>query len=348
MTNKPIDQRRRDLVGTTVGAITLGALPGVVRAQARRAPLSPAVKVKLGIIRSLYDVGSLIADAKGYFREEGVELELATFPSAADSTQALSIGAIDALASSPSATIFNSRQRGIDMTIVAGAGQHSPGHGVISIVLRKDLVEGKRYRTAADLKGMKLATGVTSASHFLAVEYSRAAGLNEKDVEYVALGFGNLIAAMNNKAVDGGCINEPQATLMIERANGVRIVSSDRMKPNFPFGYLMYGTLLQKKNPDAGRRYMLAYLRGLRDYRLAFGPEKKDTADMIGILKKYDVIVTPAMPSLGLSEDGSPSFEKIGDFLEWHRSNGALRSIPDPKSVFDDSFRQYALAQMKA
>lgn len=341
-----INKDRRDLVGAA-GLSAFAGLTGISQAQTRRSPLSPPVKVKLGIIRALYDVGSLIADAKGYFREEGLDIEIVIFPSAADSTQALSIGAIDVLASSPSATIFNSRQRDIDMTIVAGAGQHSPGHGVVSIVLRKDLLDSKRYQSAADLKGMKLATGVTSASHFLAVEYSTAAGLKEKEVEYVALGFGNLIVAMNNKAIDGGCINEPQATLMIERANGVRIATSDNIKPNFPFGYLMYGGLLAKKNTDAGRRYMVAYLRGLRDYRLAFGPDKKDTNDIIGILKKYELIISPNMPSLGLSEDGSPSFQRIEHFLEWHRANGAIRTMPDPKSVFDDSFRQYAVTQIK-
>ena len=89
-----------------------------------------------------------------------------------------------------------------------------------------------------------------------------------------------MAAALANKAIDGGSVNEPFATSLIEQAGGVRVASMDKFRPRFPAGYLLYGTSLTKANREAGRRYMIAYLRGLHDYKLAFGPEKKNTADV--------------------------------------------------------------------
>jgi NitT/TauT family transport system substrate-binding protein len=95
-------------------------------------------------------------------------------------------------------------------------------------------------------------------------------------------------------------LNEPFATLLIEQAGGVRVASMDKLKPHFPAGYLLYGTSLTKTNREAGRRYMIAYLRGLHDYKLAFGPEKKNTADVVALLEKYNMNITPETPSMGV------------------------------------------------
>jgi NitT/TauT family transport system substrate-binding protein len=341
--------RRRFLVscaGTALIAGGLEALPARA-AIARRIPLNPPVKLRVGIISALFDSGSLIAYTKGYFRDEGLDVEVVTFPSSAEASQAVGTNQIDVFSGAPNAGLFNARAQGIEVSVVASAGEHSPGHGVISLVLRKDLVDSGRYKTPADLKGMKLATGITQPSEWLTAALAAKAGLGVKDVDFISLGFANTIAAMTNRAVDGGSVNEPFATLLIEQAGGTRIASMDTFKPRFPAGYLLYGTSLTKTNREAGQRFMVGYLRGLRDYKLAFGPEKKNTADVVAILKKYNMIVTPATPSMGVPDDGAPSFAGVGEFAEWLRTIGAIQTLPDVKALVDDSYRQYALAQLK-
>ena len=326
-------------------------LAGMVAVSASvRAETTPAsqVKLRLGIISALFDAGSLIAIEKGYFKEQGLDVEVKTFPGSADSNQALSIGAIDVLASGISVAIFNAKLRNIDMSIVASAGNNTPGHGIISLVLRKDLIESGRYRGPADLKGLKLATGITAPSHWFAAVLAEEAGVNDKDVGFVGLGIANAVAAMNNKAADGGCVNEPFATLLVEKGNGVRIASIDQKFPNFPAGYLIYGQSLTKKNVDAGNRYMIAYLKAMRDYRLAFGPEKRDTAAITAILRKYNIVITPETPSAGIPEDGAPSFVGVSEYLDWQVKSGNIRSKPEIGSLVDDRFRLFALKHMQA
>jgi NitT/TauT family transport system substrate-binding protein len=335
-------ETRRRFMGALAGAAAVAGTAGF-----RSASADPPVKVRLGIISALFDSGSLIASSKGYFREQGLDVEIVVFPSSAEASQAVGIGQIDVFSGAPNAGLFNARSQGIDIRVVAGAGEHSPGHGVISLILRKDLLEGGRYKSAADLKGMKLATGIAQPSEWLAAAMAANAGLGPKDVDFVSLGFANTIAAMSNKAVDGGSVNEPFATLLIEQAGGVRVASMDKFKPRFPAGYLLYGASLTKTNREAGRRYMVAYLRGMRDYKLAFGPEKKNTADVLALLQKYNMVITPATPSMGVPDDVAPSFAGVSDFATWLQQTGSITNMPDIKGLVDDSFRQYALPRLR-
>jgi NitT/TauT family transport system substrate-binding protein len=341
---------RSRFLAVTAGTVIAAGLGGLRPANAAgesRAPLNPPVKIKIGVISALFDSGSLIAYSKGYFREEGLDVDVIVFPSSSEASQAVGIGQIDVFSGAPNAGLFNAQTQGIDVRVVASAGENAPGHGVISLILRKDVVESGRYKTPADLKGMKIATGITQPSEWLSAAMAAGAGLAVTDVDFVSLGFANTIAAMSNKAIEGGSVNEPFATSLIEQAGGVRVASMDKFRPRFPAGYLLYGTSLTKTNREAGRRYMIAYLRGLHDYKLAFGPEKKNTADVVALLKKYNMTITPETPSMGVPDDGAPSFTAVPEFAAWLQQIGAIKAQPDLKGLVDDSYRQYAISRVK-
>jgi NitT/TauT family transport system substrate-binding protein len=343
MTNQFCFERR--IILGAAGALLIAPALGWAQTPARK-PIAPPVKLTVGIIAAMFDAISIIAAEKGYFAEEGLDVEIKAFPGSGEAAQALAIGAIDALASGPNPMIFNSRQRKIDMTIVASAGQHSPGHGSISFVLRRDLVESGRYKTPADLKGMKIASGLAAPSSWFVSELARRSGVGPRDFEIVQLGLPNVVAGLGNKSIDGGCINEPHATQVLKRVNGVRIMSMDQFKPNFPNGYLMFAASLTKKNPEAGRRYLVAYMRALRHYREAFITKTRDSADIVALLKKYNMTVLPDTPMVDLPADGAPSFVAVDELIEWHLKMGNIRARPDLPSLIDDSFRRYALQQL--
>jgi len=333
------------MVKRLLAALVVAGLLGFGQAAAQTS--AQPVKVRIGIIGALLDAGNLIAIEKHYFEDEGIEPDVKTFATSADLHQALSIGALDVISNLPSVPLFMSHQRGIGLEIVASSGNQVPGHALIGIVLRRALVESGRYKSAADLKGMKLATGVTTPSHWFAVEVAKQAGIEESDIQFVSLGIANTIAAMENKAVDGGSVQEPFASLLREKADGVLVRSMDQVFPNFPAGYLIYGPLLAKTDIEAGKRYMVAFLRAMEDYRAAFGPEQKDRDGILAILKKYNVTILPSTPSLGLPADYKPSLDHVDAFLAWHVATGTIRAAPDMKPLVDDQFRLYALDKLK-
>lgn len=335
--------RRRLLAASAA----LAALPAAWPQQARRAPLSPPQKIRVGIISAMFDALPIIGAEKGYFREEGLDVEIKPFPGSSDAAQALAIGALEVLASGPNPMIFNAKQRGIDLTIVGTAGQHSPGHGSISFLMRRDHVDSGRYKTPADLKGMKLASGLAAPSSWFVSTLAQQAGVGEKEFEIVQLGLPNVIAGLGNKSIDAACINEPHATLVLKKVQGVRIMSMDQFRPNFPNGWLLYGAGLTKRNPEAGRRFMVGYLRALRDYRQAFIDKTAagKAGELVAILKKYNMELTPDTPMLDFPASGQPSFAAVDELVQWHLKMGNIRVAPDLKALVDDSYLKFALAQ---
>jgi NitT/TauT family transport system substrate-binding protein len=173
------------------------------------------------------------------------------------------------------------------------------------------------------------------------------AGVNEKSITFVGLGIANALAAMNNGAIDGGSVNEPFATLLVDKGNGVRIASIDQKYPNFPAGYLIYGPRLTKQNVDLGNRYMVAYLKGMHDYKMAFGAQQQSVGEIVDILRKYNILVTKDTPAPEIPDDATPSFAWVDAYLDWQMKSGNVRSKVDLTSLVDDRFRQFALKQLQ-
>ncbi|MDT4824433.1 putative aliphatic sulfonates-binding protein [compost metagenome] len=340
MTNTNSLTRRRAAATLGVG---LGLLATNVWSQGDAR--TERAKARLGIISALFDAPCLIALEKGYFLEEGIDIELKSFSTGPDEYQAQATGSIDVAASSVNVSLFNARLRGIELSVVAGAGINAPGRSFTSLVLRKELVTSGRFKGPADLKGMKIATGVTSAPHWMTAELARKAGLQANDVEYVGVGLANIIAGMTNGAVDGASLTEPYGTLLLERAGGVRVASADQLFPDSPAGYLVYGPALTKR-PEVGNRFMVAYLKAVRDYGQAFGPAQKEKDVILAILRKHNIDIRPSTPIMSIPEDGSASLKSVDAFLDWQIRLGTIRTRPDPKSIVDDRFRLAALARM--
>src|SRR5690349_23730833 len=105
------------------------------------APLSPPVHVRVGSLVTLALAPFLIAETRGYFAEEGLEVEYVRFDSGARQVAPLAAGQLEVGQGSHSAGLFNALASGIDLKIVAGNGSLIPGRSPSQIVARKELVD---------------------------------------------------------------------------------------------------------------------------------------------------------------------------------------------------------------
>jgi ABC-type nitrate/sulfonate/bicarbonate transport system substrate-binding protein len=92
-------------------------------------PPSAPETVHLGVLGSVSDAGIFVALERGYFREQGIELELSTFDSAARMVAPLGARQLDVGAGSHSAGLLNAVARGIPLKLVADKGSALPGYG---------------------------------------------------------------------------------------------------------------------------------------------------------------------------------------------------------------------------
>ena len=235
-------------------------------ASAQTAPLNPRVALKVGAIGAVSDAGIFIAQEKGYFRDEGLDVEIVGFKAAPQILPAIATGEVQVSGSAVTPALFNAFARGITMKLVADKGQVAQGFGFAAIVIRSDLAD--TVRDFKDLKGRKFAVmgkGVSSTTQ-LGKALERG-GIEPNEVELIELGLPEMVAALGNKAIDGATLLEPFITFATARNVGIRWKG---MEDFLPFtgqnGVIIYSQQFTQEQPEAAKRWMAAYLKGTRAY----------------------------------------------------------------------------------
>ena len=312
------------------------------------------VAVKVGIVDASSDVGFFIADKKGYFKQEGINVAFVTFDSGAKMVAPLGVGQLDVGGGSPSAGLYNAAARGIDIKIVADKGSTPLGYGFQPLLVRKDLVDSGRYKTLKDLKGMKVAGSAPgSASTSTLNEALKKAGLKYTDVERVFMSFPQHVMALQNKAVDAAMTTEPSATRAVQSGAAVRVMGDDEIYPNHQLAVVLYSGNFIKANPVAARGFMRAYLRAVRDYNDALKDGRiagANADEIISILTEYtpvkDAAVYRAIHAQGSNPNGRVHEPSLRNDLQFYTSEGLIQGKVALENVMDHSFVEAALKDL--
>ena len=321
---------------TIILAIMLLLMPGIAAAQV----------ITVGATSSTSDAPIYIAEKKGYFQTEGLEVKVTNFRSAADMVAPLGAGQIQAGAGSASAGLYNAVARGIRIKIVADKASSPPGYGATKILVRKDLVESGRYKELTDLKGMKFAMnapGVSNTSTLNTLLHS--AGLKYSDVETVDLPLPDHVAALRNKSVDASASAEPAPAFAIRNGDAVLIKSDDEILPNHQIAVLLYAEEFALRQTDAAKRFMRAYIRAVRFYNDALKNGRLDgpTADeVISILSELTPVKSREIYKLitptGMNPDGHVNKASLAYDLAFYAEQGLIKGRVDLDGVIDSSF----------
>ena len=226
-----------------------------------------ADKVNLAATKNGGDIGIFYAIDKGFLKAEGIEANLISFDTGAKMVPALATGELDIGTIPGSAGNYNAAARNINNRIVADRSQTAPDDMYQTLMIRKDLIESGRFRTYADLKGLKIAVAAPGISILSIInEAAKKGGIAYDDIEKVFIALPQQTAAFRNKAVDGSIMIEPFATLIAANGDGVRFASTYDFNPEGQFTYMVYSEQFSKNRPDAARRFMKAYIRALRAF----------------------------------------------------------------------------------
>ncbi len=312
-------------------------------------------RLEIGAVGATSDIALFIADRKGYFKQEGLAVNFVRFDSAARMVAPLGAGQLDIGGGAPSAGLYNAFARGIDIRIVADKGSSPPGFGFAPLMIRKDLVDSGRFKTFADMKGLKLAIQAPgSGAGPMLNEAAKKGGLKWTDFDKAYMPYAQQIAAMANKALDGGVVVEPSASEAERRAIAVRVAGSDEIYPWQQIAAILFTGKFIKERPDAARKFMRAYIRGAREYNDAFDANGKLAGaaadEIVAILVASTEIKDPAVhrgiaPS-GLHPDGRNNIESLRADLEFFRMTGDLEGDVRIEDVVDNSFAEAAVREL--
>lgn len=312
---------------------------------AQPAPSFAVDVVTVGAASTTSDAPIYIADHKGYFRAEGLEVKVTNFRSAADMVAPLGTGQLDAGAGSASAGLYNAVLAGIRIKIVADKASSAPGYGATKILVRKDLVESGRYKTPRDFKGMKFAMNAPGVSNTATLNaLLKSAGLKYSDVETVNLPFPDHVVALQNKAVDASASVESAPTIAIRNGFAVLVKADDEIIPDHQIAVLLYSEAFAKK-PDTARRFMRAYIHAVRFYNGALrngrmtGPNANEViAILVESTPVKDPAIYKAITPTGMNPDGRVNVQSLADDLAFYKEQGLITGDVKIDALVDHSF----------
>jgi NitT/TauT family transport system substrate-binding protein len=328
------------------------AAPAIVAAS-RRA--SAADAVSLGMVNTISDVGFFVADAKGYFKDAGIEVSFLPFTSASAMIPPLASGDLDVGSGAVSAGHYNASERQIPLKIVADKATNAPDYSFQSIIVRNALIESGKFKSFADLKGLKFAIPAPASvgEQSILNEALKRGGLGWNDCERAFLGINEQVAAFKNGGLDASITAEPLISIMAKQGFATRFATVGSFYPNQQAAVVCYGAQFATKRPDVGTRMMKAYLQGVRDYNDALadgrisGPHADDIVDCIA---RYSVtkdreLIKSVIPA-ALHPDGQVNEEGLAKDLAFVKTLGLVKSAVSVADVIDMSFAKAAAAEL--
>jgi NitT/TauT family transport system substrate-binding protein len=210
--------QRRQLLLAASGAALIAA-PRLVRAQALE---KPKLTIAVGGKNLLYYLPLTIAEQRGYFKAEGLDITIVDFAGGARALQAVVGGSAD---------------------VVSGAFEHTVNMQFKGQRLRAFVLQGRApqivlginpktmagYKVPADLKGKKIGVTAPGSSTNVMVNFFLAkAGLKPSDVSIIGVGAAQgAVAAMRAGQVDAMSNLDPVVTLL-QRGGDLKIISDTR------------------------------------------------------------------------------------------------------------------------
>ncbi len=332
-------------------AATASTAPAAKPTAPATAPTVAPTTVRFAFVETLSNAPVFIATDKGYFKEQGINIELVNVRSTSDAFPTMGTGQLDFTVTSLGPAIMNAIERGVNMKIVAEAGRTQPDWEWIWIALRKDLADSGQVKSVADLKGMKVGIVTKGSLSDMAVRVMLEQGglKSDQDVEIVVTAITDQMAAFGNKSLAAAYMLEPTLS------QAVRAGLVTKWKPlssffggSFGLSVVLFGKNLIE-NKDLGQRFMTAYLKGARDYVKAFS-RKETRAEAVSIITKYstvkDVPLYDLMEPAYLDPNGELDMKGMGLQYDFYVQQGMYTGKLTLKDAIDLSYANSAAQRL--
>lgn len=337
--------------GATATPATATAAPKAAASPAPPKPLSPRVAVKIGILGITADAGVFIALERGYFAEEGLDVELVRFVSGAEVIPPLATGELHFGSGSINPGFFNAVARGVDLKIVADKSTVATQLAGAGLMARKDLYDGGQLKELAQLKGKTIALNLKATTSEMYVEkILQRGGVKLQEVSLVEMAFPDMLAALANKSIDAMWTVEPYVALSTQRGMASLLYPMWQVYPNHYTNAMIISPVFARQQPEASKRFIAAHLRGQRDYYDAFVKKTAPIDPIVEVLTKHtaikDVALLKAMNLHAVDQNGFIKAEFLADDQEYYASKGYVTQKVDTSKLVDFQYVEYALQRL--
>lgn len=335
-------------------AATLAGLGLVAAAAAHaQAPEKKKVTIAVGGKNLFYYLPLSVAERQGYFKDEGLEVEIPNFAGGSQALRALVGGSADMVSGAYEHTINMVAKKQPIKAVVLQAKYSS-----MVLVMPND--KAAKYRSGKDLKGMKVGVTAPGSSTNMFVNSLLAKdGLKPTDVVIVGVGTGaGAVAAMEKGEIDALVNLDPVVTQLESTGKFKSVVDTRTEKGmNDVYGGDYHASVIYiqdefiKKNPNTVQAVVNAMVRANRWIAKATPQQIVDLMPdefKSGNPSLYKEGLLKNM--IGYSEDGQMSMkaaQNVYKVLVQFEPSVKDAGKMDLQQTFDNSFAKKAAAKYK-
>jgi sulfonate transport system substrate-binding protein len=325
----------------------------VAASAAAQSPEKKNITIAVGGKSLFYYLPLTVAERKGYFKDEGLEVEIPDFAGGAKALQAMVGGSADMVSGAYEHTINMAAKKQPIKAVVLQAR-------FSSIVLLLPKAKAASYKGARDLKGLKVGVTAPGSSTNMFVNNLLAKdGLKPTDISVVGVGAGaGAVAAMENGQIDALSNLDPVIT-QLESTGKFAAVADSRteqgMKDIYGGDYLASVIYVNadyiKKYPNTVQAVVNAMVRA--DKWIA----KATPQQIVDLMPKEYKAANPSLYKqallknmIGFSEDGLMSLkaaQNVYKVLDKFEPSVMKAGKMDLSATFDNAFAIKANAKYK-
>ena len=315
------------------------------------APAAAQERVQVVTQRQVANGALFIAAVKGYFKAEGLELQMGAYNSAHEVVEAVAAGSADFGLTEFTPVAFNLAGQGAIKAIAAQAREKRDFEGAEVVAANGAYANG--LRKLENLSGKVVAIdALGSASHYQLSEIARVKGFNLSSMAVKPVySLGDLAKAVENGTVDAAIL-PTQYARDLATANQGKLVGwiSEIGEPQT--GALFASSAMIKSKRETVEKFVRAYRRGVADYasallrrdRYAKRVSDQTSQAAAGIIARY---VYPGNSlGTGLVDGVAPFIDPkaridIADIerqLDWYKAQGFVEKTVEARDMVDLSF----------
>ncbi len=279
-------------------------------------------KLKVSVQTIVDCVPLAVAIKRGYFAEEGLELDTSTSTGGAVGIPGLVAGAYDIALSNVVSSIL-AIQQGLDVQMVAPGAKMSPTHPTTEIIGRKS----DAYKTPADFQGKTIAVNTRNGIIWLyARAWVKARGGDPDKVTYREVPFPQMEDALKRKNVDAIFQVEPFKSAVLKNAE-MTVVGSvfNEVQPGADAGnYISTGKFVSQ-NPETVQKFNRALRRGIDWYNA-----NQSSPEALQVVSDFTRLPVPVLKEIVLPPmPVKIDVAQLNKTAELMRANGMVAAAPD-------------------
>ncbi|MGM8365715.1 ABC transporter substrate-binding protein [Virgibacillus sp. W0181] len=312
---------------------------------------SELTAVDIGMLKLTSSAPLFLAIEKGFFEEEGLDVNVEWFEAAQPISVATAGGDVDVGATGITASLYNMVAGGEELVIVADKGREQEGYSSTALLVPDD----SDVESVEELKGKRIGiTQTGSTYHYMTGRLLEENGLSADDVELVPLNsIPGLMETLESKQVDAVLLNEPNITRVLDEGYG-KVVA----QVGDAFDYQISGIFFSKsfvKEEETAEKFLKAYAKATRYYYDAVLTKEdgelvkgENFDEVVNIIADYTdqepEIIAQGLPYM--DRDGKLLAEDIQTQIDWYVKEDLLEQELDASKIVNTELLDEALNEL--